>query len=634
MCGFVAILGAGDPLPLALLNRMRDRLAHRGPDGAESWIGTHERGSVSLGFRRLSILDTRHIADQPMHSTDGRKVLVFNGEIYNFVELRSQLEAAGRHFRTRGDTEVLLQAYEEWGDAMLTRLNGMFAFALWDQDRGRALVARDRFGEKPLFACRLPDGKLAFASEVKALLAHPQVDPAYDLEMFNKVLYGRLLFGTSETLFRKIWQVRAGHCLLVDADGSIVSDQRYWQPAYDRALGSCSERQLIEQMRAQLERSVNQRMRSDVPVTACLSGGLDSSSLVALIASQSKACGRFALNGAMSVRFPHDPTIDEGHFIDAVLEKTGVQGHGVFPTVNELGRDLRRLHWHHETIVPGPSMYLEWALMREARALGYKVIIDGQGADEVLAGYRCYFQAWQAEMALRSGFGPRYARYAGTVRDMRLRQAAKCYANPQRRFGLNDSLAIDQVGVYLENHVADLERDYGGDGLPAHEDVGTLRFELAVNLMRTSLPSNLWSGDRNSMAHGIECRYPFLDYELVDFATHLPDKAYLQNGWGKCILRQALPDLLPRAVCWRIDKVGFAAPQDEWLRQPPLRAWIGERILDSRLSVLAGYAAPALENLWKQHLSGAADHSAWLWLWASAAELMDMQSLNEWSGNA
>jgi len=220
------------------------------------------------------------------------------------------------------------------------------------------------------------------------------------------------------------------------------------------------------------------------------------------------------------------------------------------------------------------------------------------------------------------------------VRDMRLRQAARRYANPQRRFGLSDSLAIDQVGAYLENHVADLGRDYGGDGLPAHEDVGMLRFELAVNLMRTSLPSNLWSGDRNSMAHGIECRYPFLDYELVDFATHLPDRAYLQNGWGKCILRQALPDLLPREVSWRSDKVGFAAPQDEWLRQQPIRAWIGERILDSRLSVLAGYQAPALENLWKQHLSGAADHSAWLWLWASAAELIDMQFLNEWSGNA
>jgi asparagine synthase (glutamine-hydrolysing) len=629
MCGFVAILGPGEPISLPILNRMRDRLAHRGPDGADSWTGSHERGSVSMGFRRLAILDTRHIADQPMRSADGRKVVVFNGEIYNFIELRAELEAAGRQFCTRGDSEVLLQAYEQWGDSMIERLNGMFAFVLWDQDRGQALVARDRFGEKPLFVCRLPGGKLAFASEIKALLAHPDADPSYDLDMFSKVLFGRLIVGTEETLFKSVRQVRAGHCLLVDADGNIMSDKRYWTPVYDESLGGQSRRDLIHEFRSLLERSVMQRTRSDVPVTACLSGGLDSSSLVALLANQKEVGSR--IKAAMSVRFPNDPTIDEGNYIDAVLQKTKLVGHSVCPNAEQLTRDVRRLHWHHETIIPGPSMYLEWVLMRDARERGYKVIIDGQGADEVLAGYQIYLQSWQAELARQGRFGHWYAQFVGRLRDRRLRRAAKSYANPERRFDLQDSLPIEKFSAYIDSHVADMERIYGGDGLPRSCDAGVLRFELAVNLMRTSLPSNLYSGDRNSMAHGIECRYPFLDYALVDFATHLPDWAYLQNAWGKNILRKALPELLPRQVRWRVDKVGFAAPQDEWLRNASVNAWILERISDNRLSAIPGHNGQQLMDMWEAHQRGEADNSSWLWCWASAAELIDMQASREWS---
>lgn len=628
MCGFVSILGPGDPLPLSVLNRMRDRLAHRGPDGADSWCGTHERGSVSMGFRRLAILDTRHVADQPMRSADGRKVLVFNGEIYNFIELRTELEAAGRRFRTRGDSEVLLQAYEHWGDSMIERLNGMFAFVLWDQDRGRALVARDRFGEKPLFMSRLPGGRLAFASEIKALLAHPEANSSYDLDMFSKVLFGRLIFGTEETLFNGVHQVRAGHCMLVDADGSVVSEKRYWTPAYDRSLASLSKRELIREFRSLLERSVVQRMRSDVPVTACLSGGLDSSSLVALLANRKEAGSR--IEAAMSVRFPTDLTIDEGSYIDAMLQKTGLIGHSVHPTPEELTREVRRLHWHHETIIPGPSMFLEWTLMRDARALGYKVIIDGQGADEVLAGYQCYLQAWQVELAHQGVLGLFYAQFVGYQRDRRLRHAARRYTNPERRFGLRDSLAINKFRNYMNTNLSDRLRDYGGDGLPTPGEVGALRFELALNLMRTSLPSNLYSGDRNSMAHGIECRYPFLDYALVDFATHLPDWAYLQNAWSKNILRRALPDLLPSEVVWRTDKVGFAAPQDEWVRNSSVKEWVSERITDTRLAAIPGHDRQRLQDMWSQHQRGEANRSTELWCWASAAELIDMQESGEW----
>lgn len=629
MCGFVAVLGPGEPLALPLLERMRDRLAHRGPDGAGAWQAQHALGSIAMGFRRLAIIDTRHVADQPMVSHDGRKAIVFNGEIYNFVELRAELEAAGRSFRTRSDTEVLLQAYEHWGDTVVERLNGMFAFVIWDEVREQIFVARDRFGEKPLFVCSLSGGRLALASEIKALLVHPDVDASYDLGMFGRVLGGHLLFGTEETIFRNVRQFRAGHCMKLALSGEVLREWRYWAPTYDRSLADVDPRELRERLRTHLERSLTMRMRSDVPVTACLSGGLDSSTLVTLLADMGRQnAGR--LRSAISVRFPDDPTIDEGRFIDMVLGHTGLDGHTVSPTAADMMRDLRQMHWHHETLIPGPSMYLEWSLMRQARELGYKVILDGQGADELLAGYASYLKAYQAELAGCSPLGVVRAMRFGAQRDARLRKAAALYVNAARRFGASDSLSLRQLLTYRLRVLPSREKEYGGDGMPSAQDIGMLRFDLAINLLRTSLPSNLYSGDRNSMAHGIECRYPFLDYELVDFTTRLPDSAYLEDAWGKALLRQSMTGVLPSDIAWRADKVGFAAPQDKWLSSPEAKNWLAERIFDSALNDVPGYSLGDVRQAWLAHQSGSADHSSMLWQWASASELLDMQRSQVW----
>lgn len=629
MCGFVAIIGPGAPVPRLILEQMRDRLIHRGPDGEGAWQGAYESGSISLGFRRLAIIDTRHVADQPMLSGDGRRVIVFNGEIYNFLELRAELEAAGRLFRTRSDTEVLLQAYEHWGESVVTRLNGMFAFVIWDEVSRHVFVARDRFGEKPLFTCRLPDGKIAFASEIKALLAHPEVDASYDLDMFGRVLGGHVLFGTDETIFRNVTQFRAAHCMILSVTGEIIRECRYWTPNYDRSLADVDLEELTCRLRLHLERSVALRARSDVPVTSCLSGGLDSSSLAALLAGlPDDEVGR--IRYAISVRFPDDPTIDEGGFIDMVLQRTGLEGITVSPTPEDMVRNIRQLHWHHETIIPGPSMYLEWALMKEARALGYKVIIDGQGADETLAGYACYLKAYQVELASAGPVGYLRALNMGHRRDQRLKQAATLYADSSRRFSSKDSLKPLQILTY-NRHLRAVLAAYGDDGLPLPKDIGSLRFNLALNLLRTSLPSNLFSGDRNSMAHGIECRYPFLDYELVDFTARLPDAAYLEKAWGKSLLRKAMSDRLPSEVAWRPDKVGYAAPQDRWLRIPAASDWLRERIFDTGLSGLQGYHFEDVMRSWLQHEAGALDQSSILWQWASAAELLEMGRTDAWS---
>ena len=631
MCGFVAIIGPGTIVPRSIVEQMRDRLTHRGPDGEGFWQKGYERGSVSYGFRRLAIIDTRHVADQPMVSSDGRKVIVFNGEIYNFVELRARLEASGRIFRTRSDTEVLLQAYEHWGEAVVERLNGMFAFAILDEGTSQVFIARDRFGEKPLFMCRLPDGKVAFASEIKALLAHPEVDASHDLGMFGSVLGGHVLFGTDETLFLNVRQFRAAHCMTLSVSGEIIRERRYWTPSYNRSLAGVDLEELTHRLGDHLERSVTMRMRSDVPVTACLSGGLDSSSLVALLAGFPEgAAGR--IQSAISVRFPDDATIDEGSFIDMVLERTGLQGHTVTPTASGLLRDLRQLHWHHETIIPGASMYLEWALMRQARQLGYKVIIDGQGADEILAGYASYLRAYQVELGTRGVAGFLNARALGRKRDARLEQAARGYHLSSRRFESRESLKLHQYITFLKKWMPAKLVEYGGDGMPIPDAVKALRFELALNLLRTSLPSNLYSGDRNSMAHGIECRYPYLDYQLVDFAVQLPDSAYINDSWNKHILRKAMEGKLPPEVVWRVDKVGFAAPQDKWLSSTETQKWVQERIFDHSLVGVPGYSRATAVEEWERLRSGTGSNTQLLWRWASAAELIDMNRAGYWQG--
>lgn len=628
MCGFVALIGPGEKPPLVTLEEMRDRLAHRGPDGSGAWIGSAAAGHVALGFRRLAIQDTRQIADQPMRSSDGAITLVFNGEIYNFVELRDELRALGHSFRTHGDTEVLLQAYQAWGPAMLGRLNGMFAFFLWDADRSCALIARDRFGEKPLYMGQLADGKWAFASEIKAILAHPDAPLEFDMDAFGRVFAGQIPYGLPATLFRGISLFKAGHHMSIGADGQVREYKPYWSPRYDRAFSERDRPSLMQEFRERLESSLVQRMRSDVRVTACLSGGLDSSTLVSLLA-KNMLNGGAPLEQAISVRFPQDPTIDEGSFIDEVLRRTGVEGVSLTPDGAQLVSDVRRLHWHQESIVAGPSMYLEWSLMRDARALGYKVILDGQGADEILAGYQNYFQAYQAEQVTRPWLLPRALRQ-GRLRDARLREAALRYPDPERRFGLREGMSVREMLAYRLRRSDTLSRMYGAENLPTEDEIGLLRFELAMNMARISLPSNLHSGDRNSMAHGIECRYPFLDYELVEFASHLPDWALIEHGWSKYILRTSMQDVLPRSVAWRPDKVGFAAPQDAWLAGPEMRRWMEERIFDAALRDIPGHDSAHIEAMWRAHAAAERDHSAMLWKWASAAEILDIGRCGYW----
>lgn len=615
MCGFVAVV-APEGLDAEVLNRMRDRLAHRGPDGAHSWLTRTPRAVVGLGHRRLSIIDLSRAADQPMFDDSGSLALVYNGEIYNYVELREELAAAGRVFSTQSDTEVLLAAYERWGTDCLRRLNGMFAFALWDSRSGELFVARDRFGEKPLFCTRLPDGGCAFASEMKALFAHPQVRTSPRESAVRSYIEGRFYDDAEETMFEGVVRVLPAHAMVVDDVGSIRRRWRYWTPDYTDIQQGYREDEAVERFGALLERSVRTRLRSDVPVGTSLSGGLDSSTIVCMLAEARMRTPTLTQN-TFSGRFDElDPTLSEGPFIDLVVEQTGVHAQSVTPTALGLIEESERLHWHQEEPFLSASIYLQWCVMRLAREHQTTVLLDGQGADELLAGYQYYFPTYQLDLLDRGRAG----RLLGdTLRfRSRLRRASHGYSNSLRRFDHDVALGPRALAAAWRNRGNIAHGNYD-EGVPPAVPGMRLRRQLAEALQYNSLPMLLRYADRNAMAFSRETRFPFLDHELVDWCVSLPDRAFVRDGWQKYILRKGAGSMLPSEIRWRADKVGYAAPLDLWLRDS-LRDWGHDRLFRGAIVDLEGYDRRNLDDLWRRHQAGE-NHSWALWRWIS---------LNEW----
>lgn len=625
MCGIVGLFSPERNVSETTLISMQDRLVHRGPDSAGSWIGQYDNGVVALAHRRLSIIDLSKHSDQPMSSLDNKKRIIFNGEIYNYAELKRQLENKGHKFRTRGDTEVLLHAYEEWGDACLYKLNGMFAFIIWDELRGKAFIARDRFGEKPLFFSKLSSGGIAFASEIKALMANPEITCNLNVKLADAIVSGYVPYGGSDTLFEKVEQVLPAHFMTISTNGDILEYKQYWKPDYEDIDTESTEKQLNLKFIKLLKKSVSLRARSDVRNSACLSGGIDSSTIVSLLSKDSFF--RADKSKPISVVFPEDLTISEGDYIDTVLKYSSLNGSLITPCAKSLSEDIQRLHWHHETVIPGPSMYLEWCVMKHASESGYKVMLDGQGADELLAGYQTYYEAFQYDTYknkewvkfFKNEFFKRYHLWVASLK----------YSDYQRRFSRRPGLKYNRIKHYKEDTLDRIWMEYDYIGSPAKSDGNILQYMLAAHIMKVSLQSNLHSGDRNSMAHGVECRYPYLDYELVDFCLRLPRKAYIHNGWQKSILRKATKKLLPNKIRWRPDKVGFASPQDTWLKNE-LKTWVEERIFDPSLNSIDSYNETALRHMWSEHQSGTLDHSTSLWQWASLSECNNMFLSGSW----
>lgn len=601
---------------------MRERLAHRGPDARSMWSERVGGSTVALGFRRLAILDPRPIADQPFFGAGGRVALVFNGEIFNYVELRQELEQRGVRFRTAGDTEVLLAAYLEWDEACLDRFNGQFAFVIWDGRKGIAFAARDRFGEKPFHYAALPGGGLAIASEMKALLAHPDVSDDVDIDVLGEFAAGTPSYHDARMPFRAIRRLEPASAMRIDAGGAILQHWKYWTPRYDTAPRAFDPVRDVEEFRDRLREGVRIRMRSDVTVGASLSGGLDSSSMVALMADEGMvASGQ--LRHAISARFDADPTMSEGPFIDSVVARTGIDALPVTPDPRRLAEEMDALQYHLELPMLSASAYLEWCVRRRARESGLVVMLDGQGADELLGGYHYYFQDLQRDLADRLEWRSLVGNTLAFRR--RLIDAARKYDEPRRRINLSAARPVLPLMAGGLLHAA-----MRATGLRARDADGRrFRQTIASGVQFTSLPDQLVTADLNSMAFGVETRFPYLDYRLVDWLVSLPDEAFVHDGWTKWILRAAVTDVLPADVCWRADKLGFSAPLDTWLRGE-LRDWAAAELFEGPVTAMPFYDGQRVRAEWARHQSGAADLSWPLWRTISINRWLRLNDAGVW----
>ncbi len=627
MCGFVAIITPDRDFSESDLNAMRDSLAHRGPDAASSWLDTLDSHKIGLAHRRLAIIDLSDGGLQPMFSQNGEASIVYNGELYNYLALRQELEARGRIFVSQSDTEVLLQAYLEWGTDCLSKLNGMFAFAIFDRRSRELFVARDRLGEKPAYYVELPGGGIAVASEIKALLTHPRVDVRVSRSELGKYLAGASFEFGESTFFDRVHRIDAAHAMLIDNKGAITRSWRYWTPDYDGVAEDLSLSDAAEQLLALLSRSVEGRLQSDVPVGSSLSGGLDSSAIVGLIANHHSAKER---QHVFSVVYPSDPTLSEGRYIDAVARRYPVTRHSLEPSAERLMDDWRMMHWHLEAPAKSASVYNQYALMRLAKEAGVTVLLDGQGADELMGGYQYYFGLRQLDLLERNRSGELERESA--LFWWRLRANAKRYPDARRRFDPKPGYPLETLWE-RRNEAPRMKWPDSLPGVPVSSKTTHLKRHLASSLLYFHLPNLLHTADRSGMAFGREARFPYLDYELVEWCIGLPDDLLVHDGWMKYILRCATEPVLPKMIRWRVDKVGYAAPQDIWLRGPA-REWARDLLFSGPITLEDDFDEQAVEAMWTGYQEGSPANADDLWRLMGVSELLRMADEGPWRARA
>jgi asparagine synthase (glutamine-hydrolysing) len=583
MCGIFGVVSTKKVESPGMTVRALKSLAHRGPDGEGFWNRTQGSPFVTLGHRRLAILDLSESAAQPMLSPDGLHCLIFNGEIYNYQELRAQLETFGANFHSTGDTEVLLMAYQKWGKDCLERLNGMFSFAIWDETLQELFAARDRFGEKPFFYCCSPEkGLFAFASEIKALvaagLARAELN---DSALRRYVRYG-VLDGSEETLYRNVRRLMPGHALRVRCkdDRLEVRNWRYWSLTKGEERNPIDLNRASEEFRELFEDSVRLRLRADVPVGTSLSGGVDSSAVVCTIRRLGASGGQKTFSARME-----EQSLDEGVYINEVLLNSGVEGHDVIPSHEDLQEYFGTLCWHMEEPFPATSMFAQFLVMRLAQEHGVTVLLDGQGADELLAGYHGYFRLHYEDLLCSWSF-------AEFINEFRSYSDLRSGAVPMSWKGVFASFLPPSWNQALQNHRLEdrafaLWWNSSWLNEAARETCETqelpYRRRLNAALLRDALGGELQAllryGDRNSMAASRELRQPFLDHRLAEFAFRLPSECKIFRGFTKVVLRNAMRGIVPEMILNRVDKLGYQAPQGKWLNGP-LKQWVEERLED------------------------------------------------------
>jgi len=627
MCGIAGIISFSPQRFLQdCLRSMTALAAHRGPDdegmalfgSGGAWIAGKEAQiegggpwTAGLGHRRLSIIDLSPAGHQPMSDPSGRYWIVYNGEVYNYVEVREELQRLGRPFQSRTDSEVVLQAFIEWGPKCLLRFNGMWAFAIYDRHTGILFCARDRFGIKPFYySCE--KGLFAFASEIKQLLALPWVGAEANRDRLADLFLWGLENHTEETFFDRVRSLPGSHYFELtreDLECGHFKPRRYWEPSPAEPL---SDSQAIAAFRDILSDSVRLRLRSDVPVGATLSGGLDSSSVVCLAGEHRRTDRNESPLDAFNVEF-EGAGYSERRFAEAAAGKAGARTIVLRPGQADLARDWTRFVWHMEEPFESLSYFSNFQIYRLIREHGIPVVLSGQGGDELLLGYERY-RTYDALFKLRA-MHP----LAAITEVMAARRHANMPLKMQLCYGLYFSLpllrAVRRRRIVRPILNRDFFREHAGktEHLRAsmlHED----RFALqSSELFHYQLPHLLRHEDRVSMAHSVETRLPFLDYRLLELVLGQPTSLLFRDGWSKYILRQAMDGILPPEVQRRSDKMGYETPTGGLIRQnremflPLLARHRGDPVLD----VHAIERRFESEGLDERLLCGAVSYLSW-----------------------
>ncbi|TMI65438.1 MAG: asparagine synthase (glutamine-hydrolyzing) [Bacteroidetes bacterium] len=615
MCGIAGIIQSSpernDDNKLLLkksIQQMTDALAHRGPDGEGHWI--NEKANAALGHRRLSIIDLSDAGSQPMHYLN-RYTIIHNGEIYNYIELREELQKNGYSFHSKTDTEVIAAAYDYWQDECVEHFDGMFSFAIWDSEDEVLFAARDRFGEKPFFY-HYQDSIFTFASEMKGLWA-AGIERTSNL----KLLFNFITIGYTdnpdkpeETFYENIFKLPPAHRLNFYAHQNELSIDQYWEVDAEIINDKISDKDAVEQFNYLLQASVKKRLRSDVAIGSSLSGGLDSSSIVSLINPLT----------SFTAVFPGFER-DEFKYAKLIAEKFNLQQYTTEVNESDIVNDFEKLCYHQEEPFGSASIMAQYKVYGLAKQHNIKVLLDGQGADEILAGYPKYYKWYWQELF----------RKLKLFRSGELKAAHQLGIN--EKFGFKNAIAAwfpDFASIVLERQYLlnalrqpDLSKEFvqlqskeAYYTTPAHYNLnGVLRF----NTFTHGLEELLRYADRNSMAHGREVRLPFLSHELVEFLFALPSKFKIRKGRTKWLLRESMKEKLPAEIVWRTDKVGFEPPQKKWMQHSVVQQMIQDakaKLVEQRI-----LKPEVLNKKIQPHDAHAAESFDWRYL--SAASLFN-----------
>lgn len=615
MCGIAGLIRKDNkPVSVEVVKRMTDKLVHRGPD-AEGQIVWK---SLGLGHRRLSILDLSEQGKQPMESADGSFVIVFNGEIYNYLELKEELKKRGVEFRNNTDTEVIMESYRHWGKDCVNHFNGMWAFVLLDKTKNRVFASRDRMGVKPFYFINRND-VFAFASEPKAMLEIFPEERVYNPTMIYQYLQGKSEDMDEQTFYKNIFQLEPATALVYDLGRHQVSQWRYWEIDADKIYEKRMKgKNPVKEFRKLLEDSVRIRMRSDVPIGASLSGGLDSSTIVGIL---SKKYGK-KVKTFSSVY--DDDECNEKEYIDAVNIFAGADINLVFPDNNlNLLNAIEKITIYHDGPNTSASMYSMYSVYQEAQKK-VKVLLDGQGADELLGGYfESYFARLGEVLSKNTLFAKMEAMKMIHIIGREWPEMTERMPTELVRKAMGEKASLrypHKASTRFSKHINIFSEEFEQNVNKNIEQKkgkvkGKLNEELYSQLTQTFLPQILHNVDGNSMTFSVEVRLPFLDYRIVEFCMALDGKYKIKNQWTKWILRKSCKSYLPKEVLYRKNKMGFPAPFGRWIRECDERDKIKEIIF--ALGDRGIVKKDAVIRYYNQHMAGEVDRSIILYRFLS-----------------